>query len=178
MKKMVFLKSDGFTRCYCTGSKYSNFLKYAFAKADFFMLVYVNYYGKGLKKQQKYYMKRLDPFKIKRRTNPKWPGVPFTYSKNTTYKVIFYKTDTKAMEILNEVSSLDAWSSPGNPEDLAFFIGNECWFYSVGHEKIAGFVRADCDDIEFMHQNGLLEDGVDVYKLPDYHTEYDEDLLQ
>ena len=90
----------------CNGQLYVDFLDYAFSKSDFFMLVYINYNGKGYTKRQKNFKQSLKSFQVKSRTNPKWPGTLQTSSQNTTYKVIFYKTEQKAKDILKEVSGL------------------------------------------------------------------------
>ena len=49
---------------------------------------------------------------------------------------------------------MNSWCG-SNPEDLAFFKGNQCWFYSVGHEWIAGIIHADEEDIAFVESLGL-----------------------
>lgn len=139
----------------CSNQVYFDFLDYAFSVADYFMLVYVNYYGKGYTKTMKKYRNALEPFKVKSRTNPSWPGTLETYCPNTTYKIIFYQNHTKAKEILKEVQALSDWSCPTHPQDLAFFKGNQCWFYSVGHEKIAAFLHVTEDDLNFVEAKGL-----------------------
>ena len=52
---------------------------------------------------------------------------------------------------------LSDWSRPKNAEDLAFFKGGQCWFYSVGHERIAAFLHATEEDLRFVRENGLAE---------------------
>ena len=155
MEKVIYFNNDDQRLDRCTGQLYFDFLDYAFSKSDYFMLVYVNYYGKGYTKTMKSIKASLAPFKIKSRTNPCWPGTLNTFCPNTTYKVIFYKNTEKAKEILKRVSCLSDWSRPSFPEDLAFFKGNQCWFYSVGHEKIAGIIHATDEDIDFVHSMGL-----------------------
>ena len=155
MDTLLYFDNDDQRKDYCSNQVYLSFLDYAFEKCDYFMLVFVNYYGKGYSKQQKYFKTKLERFKIKSRTNPSWPGMPFTYSLNSTYKIVFYKTHPEAKKILSEVRCLSEWCRPNNPEDLSFFKGNECWFYSVGHEKIAAIVNADQDDVVFLRSNNL-----------------------
>lgn len=103
------------------------------------MLVFANYYGKGLPARAKQIQKELKPFRVKSRTNPSWPGVLETYCPNTTYKINFYHCCDESKIFLHEFDKLSDWSRPRNAEDLAFFKNNQCWFYSVGHEKIAAF---------------------------------------
>ena len=141
----------------CIDKAYQNFIDYAFENTDYFMLVYVNYYGKGYTKTMRYYRDALKSYKVKSRSNPSWPGTPGTYTAKTTYKVVFYKTDPTAKEILNEVYGISSWTCPSYPQDLAFFKGNICWFYSVGHEKMAAILHASKKDLDFLEANGLDE---------------------
>lgn len=135
----------------CSGKKYFDFIDYAFSKADCFMLVYANYYGKGYTKVMKNFMKLLKPYIIKIRTNPSWPGTSNTKSLNTKYKVVFYRNTPEAKAVLKKVESLWSWSRPSYPQDLAFFIGNQCWFYSIAHERIGAIIHASKSDIEFVY---------------------------
>lgn len=130
------------------------------------MLVYVNYYGKGYSKAMNFFRKALKPYQIKSRTNPSWPGTLNTFCDNTTYKIIFYKNDPEPKEILKKVNKLSEWSSPAYPQDLAFFKGNICWFYSVGHEKIGGIINATDEDIDFVLSK-LLAFSSDVFEQRD-----------
>ena len=133
-ERIVFFKNEDQKSDRCSGTTYEQFIDYAFKHTDFFMLVYVNYYNKGYTKKMKSFMKSLKPFQVKRRTNPSWPGAELTICPNTSYKVVFYRTDEDAKEVLKYVFKISDWSCPENPQDLAFFKGNKCWFYSVGHE--------------------------------------------
>ena len=140
---------------FCRGEAYRAFIDYAFEKTDYFMLVYVNYFGHGYTKEQKYFKKALWPYRVCSRTNPVWPGSPGVESANTTYKIMFYKNDPKAKEILKEKNSVTEWSW-GSPEDLAFFKGSTCWFCSTGHEGLATVIHADEEDVEFLDTLGLI----------------------
>lgn len=172
MDKVIYFSSDN--KDLCCEQVYFDFLDYAFLRTDYFMLVYVNYYGKGYSKMMKYYKKKLQPYQVKTRTNPRWPGVLNTYCQNTSYKIVFYKNDEKAKEILKTVSNLSAWSRPQYPEDLAFFKGNKCWFYSVGHERIAAVIRATEEDINFLQEKGLAQKEKAYLPENNYFDEYDE----
>lgn len=173
MDKIIFFNDTASTAC--TGQLYYDFLDYAFSQADYFMLVYVNYYGKGYTNEQKYFKNALKKFQIKSRSNPSWPGTLKTICSNTTYKIIFYKTTNDAKEILKKVDALNDWSR-GKPEDLAFFKGNQCWFYSVGHEKIAAIIRANATDIEFLNSKGLASKKEAFVPTNNYFDAYDEKL--
>ena len=162
----------------CKGQIYYDFLDYAFQKADYFMLVYKNYYGKGYTEQQCYFLERLNKFKVKSRTNPSWPGTLKTFCPDTTYQIVFYKTEPESKEILKEAECLSHWSRPNMPEDLAFFIGERCWFYSVGHEEIAGIIHADEADVEFLEGKGLSSRENLIDHLDDYYLQYDEEGLR
>ena len=161
---------------YCNGNIYYDFLDYAFQRTDYFMLVYVNYYGKGYSKVMKQFRNALKTFEIKSRSNARWPGTIGTLCANTSYKVIFYKNDERAKEILKEVNCISQWSGPLYPQDLAFFSGNQCWFYSVGHEKIAAIIHASKQDLEFVEGKGLAMQKDAYNATDDYFDAYDEKL--
>ena len=153
MKKELFCDRLFFEKC--KDDTYQRFVDYAFENCDFFMLVYVNYYGKGYSKELKQFEKMLKPFQYKRRTDPCWPGTPGTYCKNTTYKVVFYPTTEETKRIVKSVNALEEWGGKTLPQDIAFFKGNNCWFYSVIHETMAGIVDVSEKDIHFCKKNGL-----------------------
>ena len=67
----------------------------------------------------------------------------------------FYRNVPEAKEILLCVNGMNEWSANYGPEDLAFFEGNQCWFYSVGHEGIAAILHANEKDLDFVEANGL-----------------------
>lgn len=176
MGKVIYFDNDDQQNEACCGQAYRRFLDYAFERTDYFMLVYVNYNGKGYSKTMKYYRDTLKPFAVKSRKNPSWPGVPSTYSSHTTYKVVFYRSNPKAKELLKKVNKLSDWSCPNYPQDLAFFKGNQCWFYSVGHEKIAAIIHATDEDLNFVVDNELaLRDAAFVPK-DNYFDAYNEEL--
>lgn len=159
----------------CTGQIYFDFLDYAFTQADYFMLVYVNYYGHGYSKVAKTIKNKLEKFKVKSRTNPSWPGTPKTYAQNTTYKVVFYRTEPEAKMILKGVNCLSDWAAPSHPQDLAFFKGNRCWFYSVGHEKIGAIISASEADLNFLEDKHLAL-RANAKPRSQYFDAYDEDI--
>lgn len=161
----------------CSGDVYSRFIDYAFEESDFFMLVYVNYYGKGYTKVMKKFRDELQPFVVKSRSNPSWPGTLETYCPNTTYKVIFYRKDEKAKEILKTVDRLSTWSCPSYPQDLAFFKGNNCWSYSIGHEVMGGLIDPTEKDILFLEENGLASRSNIEIDTDNYYSAYDETII-
>lgn len=160
----------------CSGAAYHAFLDYAFEKTDYFMLVYINYFGKGYTKKQKLFKTLLDKYKVKSRTNPSWPGTPWTdRGEKTTYKIVFYRTDEEAKTILKKADALSDWG-PGAPEDLAFFKGDRCWFFSTGHEGLATVVHADASDLTFLEAHGIAS-GEDVFESDDpWYDELDEEI--
>ena len=163
MDKTVCFKTDPTENdtC-CSGQTYRDFLDYAFDKFDHFMLVYINYGGKGYKKNKKYFRNKLEPFKVYSRSDPMWPAY---YSSSelddpdSTFKIVYYKTDPAAKEILKEVDRLSDWSRFNNPEDLAFFKNGQCRFFSDGHERTAEFLHADEQDIDFLLSTGLADES-------------------
>lgn len=175
MGKVIYFNNPNQTTDLCSGNTYSAFLDYAFSQADYFMLVYVNYYGKGFTKIMKEYKTLLGRFQIKTRTNPSWPGTPSTYTPNSQYRIIFYKTSEAAKAILRGVNRISDWSSPTHPQDLAFFKGNQCWFYSVGHENISAFMRATEQDMDFLERNNL-GCRYDALEMNNFYRQFDEDL--
>lgn len=173
MTKYIYFKGCQ-VEDFCCGKIYYSFVDYAFSQSDYFMLVYVNYYGKGYSKIMKDFKKSLQPFKVKSRTNPTWPGTPYTYCANTTYKIVFYRNDIKAKEILKKVNKLSDWSRPDYPQDLAFYKGNNCWSFSVGHENIAGILNPTERDIDFLEKNNLAlakDVGIDTDNYYDFYNE-------
>lgn len=175
MDKVLYFKNDDQQRDYCVGKTYRDFLEYAFARTDYFMLVYVNYCGKGYTKIMKSFMEELKPFQVKRRSNPSWPGTT-TYCPNTAYKVVFYRNCAQAKEILCKVDRMSAWTCPSYPQDLAFFKGDQCWFYSVGHEKIAAVIHAGYEDISFLAENGLAAPEEAFTPRDNFFDAYDEEI--
>ena len=175
MTKYVYFNGNQ-KKDYCSGTVYYNFIDYAFSNTDYFMLVYVNYYGSGYSKVMKDFKRELQPYKVKSRTNPRWPGTLNTYCANTSYKVVFYRNEIKAKEILKKVDRLSAWSSPIYPQDLAFFKGNRCWSFSVGHENIAGIINPTDEDVIFLEDNNLaLNDNIKT-RNDNYFDIYNENI--
>lgn len=156
---------------------YYDFIDYAFSKTDYFMLVYINYYGKGYTSKQKFFRMSLEKFKVKSRSNPSWPGTLHCIAPNTTYKVVFYKTDQEAKKFLKMVDRISEWSG-GMPEDLAFFKRNQCWFYSVGHEKIAAIIHATVEDIAFVDSLKIASKNEALDHKDNYFDAYDEQLTE
>lgn len=177
MDKVVYFKNDDQRTDCCTGKLYHDFLDYAFDRTDFFMLVYVNYYGKGYTRIMKSFMQDLKPFQVKARSNPSWPGTT-TFCPNTSYKVVFYRNCDQAKEILKKVDCVSGWTRPSYPQDLAFFKGNQCWFYSVGHEKIAAVIHAKNEDISFLTEKGLASPEKAFTPQNNFYDTYDEVLVE
>ncbi|MBE6947497.1 MAG: hypothetical protein E7454_04525 [Ruminococcaceae bacterium] len=175
MSVIIYFDNENQTKDRCAGQAYYNFLDYAFSKTDYFMLVYVNYYGKGYSKETKRIMNDLSTFKVKSRTNPSWPGTLNTYTKNTTYKIVFYRNTNEGKEILKQVKCLSDWTCPAYPQDLAFFKGGECWFYSVGHEKIGAIIGATEEDFIFLELNNLAKRS-DARPTNNYYRAFNEKL--
>ena len=176
MNKVIYFNNDDQKNDYCAGRIYFDFLDYAFAEADYFMLVYVNYYSKGYTKMMKYFKKALIPYQVKTRSNPCWPGTLCTNTPQTTYKIVFYKTADAAKEILKKVNKLSDWAAPSLPQDLALFKGNTCWFYSVGHEKMGAFINATEKDLDFLEIKKLAS-REDVFESQsNYYCAFDEEL--
>lgn len=171
MCKLIYFNSNN----QATNIEYYRFLDYAFEHTDYFMLVYINYYGKGYSHQAKQIREALAPYQVKTRTDPRWPGTLGKCAKDTKYKIIFYKTEPAAKIVLKKVNALSDWSYP-LPEDLAFFKGCECWFYSVGHENIAAILRASNEDIKFLECYGLAE-RKNAREMTEYYLQYDEDRI-
>lgn len=151
---------------------YNMFIEYAFNKCSSFMFAYVNYYNKGYGKFQKELKEKLIPYKVKSRSNPSWPGTPYTHSINTTYSIIFYKTEPKAKEIIKSIKT-NAFPFVC---DMAFFIGDKCWFYSVTHESIAVLIDASNDDVQFLSKNLLIDEDkyLDYNDTSGYYDQFDE----
>ena len=138
----------------CCGEAYQKFLDFCFENYDYFMLVYVNDMGKGFTAEQKNFLQKLKPFMVKSRSKPtQWPGT-ICRAKSTKFKIVFYKTCEQAKQILKAFNSISDWLYP-DPEDLAFFKGNQCRFYSVTHEIVAGFCYATEREQSFVETAGI-----------------------
>ena len=174
MDKVLYFNNDNGKKDYCSGQVYYDFIDYAFDKADYFMLVYANYYGKYFTEQKKHFKEALKPYEIKTRNTPNWPGTLNTFCPDTTYEVVFYKTEVGAKKVLKEHDCLSAWTSPNQPEDLAFFKGGECWFYSVGHEKIAAIIHLTDEDERFLEIKKLANRKNAFLPEDDYFKAFDE----
>lgn len=177
MNQVIYFDNDDQRTDRCSGQTYFDFLDYAFSRTDYFMLVYVNYYGKGYTQTMKAFRTALKPFEVKSRTNPSWPGTLDTVCPHTTYKIIFYRNTADAKKILKQVNCLSDWSRPKYPQDLAFFKGNQCWFYSVGHEKIAAMIHATDEDLDFVEKNGLALRNAAFDPKDHYFHAFDEKII-
>ena len=100
------------------------------------------------------------------------------HSKTDKHKIVFYQNCPHAKEILGKVDCLSAWTRPFYPQDLAFFKGNQCWFYSVGHEKIAQIIHATDEDISFLEENGLANRENAYIPKNNWFDTYDEILKE
>ncbi len=165
MNTYIMFRNDHQEKDHCSGEVYARFLDYAFAEADCFMLVYVNREGKGLSKATKEIRDALHPFAVKRRSDARWPGMIWEdadlkntespYKNGTSYRITFYKTAPEAKDVLKRVDRLCAWVGYSTPQDFAFFKGNKCWVYTVGHECLAAMLNPTDEDILFLEENGL-----------------------
>ena len=84
MDKIIYFDNDDQRIDRCSEQAYFNFIDYAFDRTDYFMLVYVNYYGKGYSKIMKSFRNELRNYEVKCRTDPHWPGVQGTFCPQTT----------------------------------------------------------------------------------------------
>lgn len=173
MDKVIYLEESAVSGS-CGTSSYHKFIDYAFTRADYFMLVYVNYGRCGYTSHMKKYLEQLNNYRVKVRNDPHWPGTPSTESLGSTYEIVFYKTSDQAKMILKNERSISDWSRPEKPQDLAFFIGNHCWFYSVGHEKIAAMINPENTDIEFLERNGFANSRGIICTESDYFKCFNE----
>ncbi|MBQ8163400.1 MAG: hypothetical protein IJZ93_03415 [Clostridia bacterium] len=99
----------------------------------------------------------------------------FEYESNsqTTYKVVFYKNDEKAKEVLKtNASALSDWGFA--PRDLAFFKGNQCWFYSSGDIYLACILHANEEDLDFLEAHGLANRADAKKHTDNYYDAFDE----
>ncbi len=171
MDKVIFFNRD---EAASSGQVFFDFLDYAFSKTNYFGLVYINYKNKGYRKLQKYFLKSLEKFKIKSRNNPGWPRT-YEIVPDSNLKIVFYKTEPKAKEILKEAESLYNLSGI-NPCNLCFFKGNQCWFFSIGNENIAAIIHASDEDINFLESKGLALKKDAFIPKDNRFDEYDENI--
>lgn len=175
MEKVVFFEER---EDLCCGEVYRAFLKYAFERTDYFMLVYQTQRGMKTTPEKRSIRKVLAPFRVKSRNNPSWPGTTIIDGPKTDYKIVFYRTDPAAMEVLLQVKRMSDWDGYPYPEDLSFFKGDQCWFYSVGHEIIAGIIHPSKEDIKFVFELGLARpEYVRTYS-HSFYDRFDEELVK
>ncbi|MBC8528572.1 hypothetical protein H8699_03855 [Christensenellaceae bacterium NSJ-44] len=138
-------------------SNYEEFINYALNNSDYFMLVYVRYNMAPESIFTNNIFKDLRDLTVKTRANPSWAGTPETYSNNTAYKITFYRSDPSAQQVLNRVNGIYNWTRPENPQDLAFYRGGQCWFYSIGHERMSGIIDPSPEDKTFFEERSLID---------------------
>ena len=172
MRRVIYLKSGGRD---CTGRAYLAFLERAFAECDYFMLVYAFRRGSRYGAELRRCREALEPYLVKRRTQPSWPGTTLSRTPEVRYEVAFYRTVPEAKAILQGAAALTAWSAPRRPQDLAFFRRNRCWFFSSSARREAALLHASAEDIALLVQLGLA-DPADVQPEERYYDLYDEQL--
>ena len=169
---------DGlFTPPFRDDDTYRKVIEYAFSRASHFMLVYFYETNKGTTPQMKEMKSQLAPYKVKTRHNSEWPGTKCSFAKNYYHcDVVFYKTVPETKEILLAKETFGGWDYRIHPQDLAFFKGGTCWFYTTMHEKMATCIRASKEDICFFESVGITSKTC-VQKVPEhFFRSYDETL--
>ena len=172
MRRVIYLKSGGKN---CTGQIYLAFLERAFSECDYFMLVYVFRRGSRYVKELRRCRETLEPYLVKRRTQPYWPGTTLPYTPEVRYEVTFYRTAPETKAILQGASALADWAAPRRPQDLAFFRRNRCWFFSSSVRREAALLHASAEDIALLVRLGLA-DPSGVQPEERYYDLYDEQL--
>lgn len=141
-----------------TGSAYERFIDYALAHTDAFMFVGCNYYNSRIYKTHvKPFIKELQPYAIKRRHDPQWPGTVQAGTDRYQRTIYFYRSDPNAAAVLKSAGRIFGWVYPYYPEDLAFFRQGYCWMASVAHEEYLWFYRETKEDLTFFRSLGVLE---------------------
>ena len=157
-----------------TGQTYIDFLDLFFKETDYFMLVYPR---KNLSENQILFKNKLQPFEYKKRYAINHPGTEYAYQGEPFLEMIFYRTDEKAKEILKEVDELRKLSFPNYPEDIVFYSGKKCRFFSVAHEYMGCIIHATEEDIDFLKKHDLYNIKC-VDELPVDFSKWDEEFLE
>ena len=138
---------------YISNQNYYDFIHYCINNSSAFMLVYVDYCQSNNNNRKTEIKNRLKKYEMKKRNDPKWPGTILTeLTGRRTVEIIFYKSCEEVKEVLMSVDNIFSWTRPDMPEDLAFFKGNKCWFYSTAHEELATLVEPSKEDIGFFEK--------------------------
>jgi len=144
--------------------EYVKFIQYALDTSDYFMLVYSRKKQEGFKKSMKIIKKDLHKLKVKSQFRFYWAGTEVCPDNHWEYQVSFYRAEESALQSLLSVNSLFEWDWPSHPQDLSFYRSDQCWFYSVSHERMAIVVMHTPQEVEFLQQLTLIdakEDYVD-----------------
>lgn len=142
----------------CSGTCYQALLDYMAARCDRFMLAYVLADGEKMSAEMRHIEQQLRPYRLFYRRTGGWPGAIFDHSivrRGTTYRVTFYRLCAESMAFLHQADGLFSWMPPDRPQDLGFYLGKKCRFYSSGVARIAAFCHATDDDLAFADKNAL-----------------------
>ncbi|MDL2289439.1 hypothetical protein LJB83_01600 [Clostridia bacterium OttesenSCG-928-F22] len=102
------------------------------------------------------FFKKLEPFIIKQRHNPKWHCTQSWGPVDPQYiDINVYRCCEEIKPFLKEPGGLYEWLYPYYPEDLGFFKNNKCWFSSRSSEKYAFLYPDSYEDLRMWKEMGL-----------------------
>lgn len=112
---------------------------------------------KIFKESAKPFLKKLDPYMIKKRNFPtEWPGTQVIfYDNNTDVDICVYKMCEEVKKFLLEPKGIFKWKYPYFPEDLCFFKDGECWLETTAHDEFGIIYTNDFEDIETLKNIGV-----------------------
>jgi len=146
--------------------------------------------------EYKSFMKKLEPFLIKtRKSDPGdgseyqkiqsegrndyyrkngigWPGYLGYGDPNWENEIRLYKSDISLLPHLLKPGSLENWRIPKYPEDISFYRNNECWMYTVSHERMLCISPKDEEEHRLLESMGIRFDYQPNYNTSIFHEEY------
>lgn len=150
MMRAYFLEKD------LSGEEYSQFLNYMLNKSDAFSLVYFKYNeSEKVKKTVKQLKESLKPFVIYSRIGNEWPSMITLNENNHIHKIVLYRADFNAKNVLLKVKSLFSWDYPESPMDLCFYRDGYGWFASSSHEQFSYIYTEDEQEISQLADLGI-----------------------
>lgn len=118
------------------------------------------------KKSTETFSKEIEPFLIKKRHDPVWPGtqVLSPIGNESNFDICIYQSCEEVKPYLLRVEHLFQWMYPYYPEDLCFFKDNKCWFYACSHEERSYILADSKDEVKAFEDMGIV-----------FFDEYDEE---
>ncbi|MBP3554378.1 MAG: hypothetical protein J6K63_01940 [Clostridia bacterium] len=136
---------------------YEKFIDHMLSYSDYFSFIYFRYReNERMKKTTREIHDALAKFKVKSKFTHEWPGT-ISFDDQHFYKIVLYRSDPAAKEILCRFTHLFDWDYPMAPMDMAFYKDGMCVFSVTAHERDASLYT---DDKKLVHTLEAM--GVDL----------------